>query len=345
MPLISDMEESDYKQREMDALAMASGSQEEAESMASPLPMIEVTASSTPSAITQQELLKRPLSMEEDAPPDILLRKQSRKSTPHRSLKQLASVADKILHRVIVIEPNFPWEHRLHPLTEQRRQIRQARKEFGVMNRRVTVPPSTSPISSLLDEPEGVRSAASSSASDSTASSRSADAPARAPRERKKPPVLGPTQTRSPANMGRPLPADLEPSGIAERRQWYQHVSVRRTSSGLPGGFPRGGQPLDISEAPGSSLLTRGEFEVCSILRLYPLQFFEAREALVGNFHRQGFFKKSAAQKMVHIDVNKTGKLYDFFVSRGWMPAEPGMPTGDPPPVPWQLIYAKKNTL
>jgi hypothetical protein len=135
--------------------------------------------------------------------------------------------------------------------------------------------------------------------------------------------------------MGEPLPADSDEAGVSERRIWYEAVLHRRRT-----GPSRAGMPLDITMAPGSSLLDESEFETCSTLRLYPLQYFQSRETLLKNYHQRGFYKKSAAQKMLHIDVNKTGKLYDYFVSRGWMPQIP-LATDtvrDPIEVDWYLI-------
>jgi len=87
----------------------------------------------------------------------------------------------------------------------------------------------------------------------------------------------------------------------------------------LPG---RPGAPIDVTFFPGSDLLTDEEFEVCCVLRLTPQQYFASRKTLVENHRRIGFYRKSAAQKMLKIDVNKTGKLYDFFQENRWLPKD-----------------------
>lgn len=115
--------------------------------------------------------------------------------------------------------------------------------------------------------------------------------------------------------MGIPLPEDMDEPALSQRQEWYEAILRKRRN-----GSSKAGMPLDITAAPGSSLLDESEFEVCSSLRLYPIQYFQSRDTLVRNYTLRGFYKKSAAQKMLHIDVNKTGKLYDYFVSRGWMP-------------------------
>ncbi len=78
------------------------------------------------------------------------------------------------------------------------------------------------------------------------------------------------------------------------------------------------GAPLDISTCDGIELLDAEEVELCSALRLLPEMYQHAKRTLIANY-MENPFKKSAAQKMLRIDVNKTGKLYDFFCSRGWI--------------------------
>ena len=82
---------------------------------------------------------------------------------------------------------------------------------------------------------------------------------------------------------------------------------------------------MDISTCPGVCLLTQDEYIACSLLRIRPALYFHARNTLLHNFHHSvGYFRKSAAQKMLRIDVNKTGKLYDFLVRQNWIPEAEG---------------------
>ena len=144
------------------------------------------------------------------------------------------------------------------------------------------------------------------------------------------------TVSRSPAPIGVHVHADLDAKGVAHRKELYEAlVTKRRAGSGM-------GTPLDISSAPGSSLLQDDEFDICCGLRLYPLQYFYSRDTLVANYESRGFYKKSAAQKMLHIDVNKTGKLYDFLISKGWLPTSSESAVlgevRDLPPTAWRTI-------
>ena len=229
-------------------------------------------------------------------------RSRRKQESPQRSLKQLASVADKIIQGIIVIEPFLPWERvgssntlRVHSPTSMRKRKRRSSGEDSSENS-IGSPQQNGGFSSAR-----------------------------------------PTVTRSPAPMGRPLDADTAEPGLSNRRHLYESILTRRRA-----GPSRAGMPLDITAAPGASLLPSSDFEICSTLRLYPLQYFQSRDTLIRNYHARGFYKKSAAQKMLHIDVNKTGKLYDYFVGRGWMPISPG--NGDvaavtmPPETDWHLI-------
>lgn len=103
------------------------------------------------------------------------------------------------------------------------------------------------------------------------------------------------------------------------RYQLFEALLKRKKVIPLPG---RPGAPIDISYYPGCDLLTDEEFEVCCVLRLTPQQYFASRKTLVENHRNFGFYRKSAAQKMLKIDVNKTGKLYDFFQDNGWLPRD-----------------------
>lgn len=228
---------------------------------------------------------------------------------PKRALKQLANVADKVLHGIIIIEPFLPWE-RTEPLRPPPYRddgfLKPARKKSRNRSR------------SFGDDDSDAASSSSSLGSPGGVNAR-------------------PTVTRSPAPMGHPLPEDTIEPGISQRRDQYEYILSKRRN-----GPSRAGMPLDITQAPGASLLDRSEFEVCSVLRLYPLQYFQSRDTLIHNYHQRGFYKKSAAQKMLHIDVNKTGKLYDYFVGRGWMPNS-GAPVDvamvrDPAFVNWHAI-------
>jgi transcriptional adapter 2-alpha len=79
------------------------------------------------------------------------------------------------------------------------------------------------------------------------------------------------------------------------------------------------GQPLDISDAEGIELLSSSERNICSILRVMPRVYLCIKETFIAAYHKNGYLKRAQARSLVKIDVNKTSKLYDFFVSSGWI--------------------------
>ncbi len=72
-------------------------------------------------------------------------------------------------------------------------------------------------------------------------------------------------------------------------------------------------------DAEGYDDLTPEEVQSCSILRITPLQYLKVKETLLNHSKTKGFFRKREAQKICRIDVNKTGKIYDWFVALGWL--------------------------
>ena len=77
--------------------------------------------------------------------------------------------------------------------------------------------------------------------------------------------------------------------------------------------------PLDLSGTPGLEQLADEEREMCSQLRLLPLQYLGHKNTLTKESQRLGSLKLQQARPLVKIDVNKTKKLYDFFIEKGWV--------------------------
>jgi hypothetical protein len=112
------------------------------------------------------------------------------------------------------------------------------------------------------------------------------------------------------------IPIKLTPDKIESL-----YSSVKREHRTVLSIYRHGSTPLDIRSCPGVNLLTEDEFKACCMLRIRPALYFHARNTLLYNFHRViGYFKKSTAQKMLRIDVNKTSKLYEFLVRAHYLP-------------------------
>ncbi|CAG8580688.1 12409_t:CDS:1 [Acaulospora colombiana] len=83
------------------------------------------------------------------------------------------------------------------------------------------------------------------------------------------------------------------------------------------------GQPLSIAHLPHYDALHPTEAHVVSVLRLTPVQYLTGKYTLVSAaqryVHRALPFKKSDAQKLLRIDVNKASKLWEFFRQVRWI--------------------------
>lgn len=101
-------------------------------------------------------------------------------------------------------------------------------------------------------------------------------------------------------------------------------MNLNLNNSGSPATAPRkASTPLNISHADGVDLLSERERHLCSILRLYPRLYLSIKETLIRENMRMGGLKRAQARAAVKIDVNKTSKLYDFFIAAGWIRAPP----------------------
>ncbi|KAF2196471.1 transcriptional adapter 2 [Delitschia confertaspora ATCC 74209] len=79
--------------------------------------------------------------------------------------------------------------------------------------------------------------------------------------------------------------------------------------------------PLKFNENTADlHLLSEEEKEVCSILRIMPKPYLSIKAALMAEALKQGgSIKKKVAKEICKIDVNKGGRLCDFFVHCGWI--------------------------
>ncbi|KAJ2607349.1 hypothetical protein H4S08_004859, partial [Coemansia sp. RSA 1365] len=86
--------------------------------------------------------------------------------------------------------------------------------------------------------------------------------------------------------------------------------------------------PIDISEKPMADKLAAAERHCCSVLRILPEQYLTIKQTLLKESQNRlplGTFKKRDAQRLCRIDVNKTSKIYEWYVSMGWLPTSDGI--------------------
>lgn len=79
------------------------------------------------------------------------------------------------------------------------------------------------------------------------------------------------------------------------------------------------GIPIDLTDVEGVELLSNSEIELCSWLRLLPRVYLNIKETLLKEQAKFGYLKRAVARGLVKIDVNKTSRIYDFFVAAGWI--------------------------
>ncbi|XP_045511490.1 transcriptional adapter 2A [Colias croceus] len=77
--------------------------------------------------------------------------------------------------------------------------------------------------------------------------------------------------------------------------------------------------PLDIVDMPSFHLLSENEKTLCSHVRLAPRTYLEIKNLLIAENNKLGFLRLLDARRIVKIDVNKTRKIYDYFIEEGFI--------------------------
>lgn len=78
--------------------------------------------------------------------------------------------------------------------------------------------------------------------------------------------------------------------------------------------------PLNLANAASLDLLSNDERVLCSSLRVLPKPYLSIKELYIReNERRKGLLKRRDARKMLKIDVNKSGRIFDFLVSSGML--------------------------
>lgn len=83
--------------------------------------------------------------------------------------------------------------------------------------------------------------------------------------------------------------------------------------------FTSSAAPLDLTGCDGVSNLTASEQALCSQLRLLPRAYLSIKRSMLQEYAKKGSLRRREARALVRIDVNKLGKIYDYFISMGWI--------------------------
>ncbi|KAI8881165.1 transcriptional adaptor 2 [Backusella circina FSU 941] len=110
-----------------------------------------------------------------------------------------------------------------------------------------------------------------------------------------------------------------------DRPTSYSSPSTPTSAALAAAAAPQGGRkpanPLNIRDADGVHLLTEEEQVLCSALRIMPRSYLVIKDTILKEYAKLGYMKRRQARSLIKIDVNKTSRIYDFFVESGWIKA------------------------
>ena len=99
-------------------------------------------------------------------------------------------------------------------------------------------------------------------------------------------------------------------------------TKVRRIDSG-PVSVSSLSVTAAVNNMAGADKLTEEEKKLVQDLELTPLQFLEIIERVAKESFVRGILKPGQARQLFKIDINKSERILDFFVSLGWLIATP----------------------
>ncbi|KAI7864757.1 Homeodomain-like protein [Spinellus fusiger] len=103
--------------------------------------------------------------------------------------------------------------------------------------------------------------------------------------------------------------------------EWIPHMEVFNRKSHIRVTWK--GSPSNISDLPFYEKLHPGEVHIASTLRLTPEQYLRCKRVLILGAQeaskKNSSFRKSDAQRVCRIDVNKASTLWSVFGRLGWL--------------------------
>ena len=121
---------------------------------------------------------------------------------------------------------------------------------------------------------------------------------------------------------GKGLAASAASSSAAAAAAAAPAPAAAASSSSVVAGGGAGGAvnpEFDVSKMPGFELLSQQERLLCGTLQMVPQHYLMIKERLIRECFTRGFLKENQVKQLIKIDVNKTSKMFDFFVSVGWL--------------------------
>ncbi|RGB33616.1 hypothetical protein C1646_733854 [Rhizophagus diaphanus] len=77
---------------------------------------------------------------------------------------------------------------------------------------------------------------------------------------------------------------------------------------------------LNLDDEEGVHLLSEAERKLCENLRILPKSYLVIKETILKEWAKSGgSLRRRQARDLIRIDVNKTARIYDFFIEMGWI--------------------------
>ncbi|KAJ1970142.1 Transcriptional adapter ada2 [Dimargaris xerosporica] len=131
----------------------------------------------------------------------------------------------------------------------------------------------------------------------------------------KPPPGATTFQIRSRPTAPSPAAASAVPAAPSTPKKSASMINAAATGSRKPA------NPLDLDNVEGVHLLSPEEQQLCSVLRILPRPYLVIKETILKEYAKRGSLRRRETRELIKIDVNKTSRIYDFFLSMGWITA------------------------
>ncbi|KAK8826021.1 transcriptional adapter 2-alpha [Blastocystis sp. ATCC 50177/Nand II] len=76
---------------------------------------------------------------------------------------------------------------------------------------------------------------------------------------------------------------------------------------------------MDVEKMDGAELLKPEEKRLCSLLHLVPRHYLSIKSTIIQECCKNGFASRDEVAKKITIDVERKDKIFDFFISCGWI--------------------------
>ena len=79
--------------------------------------------------------------------------------------------------------------------------------------------------------------------------------------------------------------------------------------------YPHKISPLTFTPPPHTHTHT----QLCSSTRIQPMPYLQYKKTVLAEYEKHSRLTLAECRKLLKIDVNKTRKIFNLFVSRGWI--------------------------